>query len=328
MSFRAHPLFDPNAGNSGGAPNNSTNDAGKGGNPAPQGGGAVDAQMIAKLVGDSLPKGINLDTPISVGGKAYTVAQLVEMQQKATVLEERVKSLEGLEGTVKKIWGKDASNDEKETQEAMVGVLMRAGHTKEEAEKILGGVDGGEPAPKGGKGEPKKEQQGNTLQNQVTSEVIRDWVQSDTKAAILAHKDMKAIVEGITRRDGEEAGARVMEMAVAELLGAEGKGGPVDAAMHARYKGGQTFSRSWIKEEAAKLVPTLAQKFRLFTGDPNALGKTPAMSAGLPFALAEKPVERPKVGPGVDAGTQSQAFREYMDDSLTRMAAGMNGVQL
>jgi hypothetical protein len=290
--------------------------------------------MIAKLVGDTLPKGINLDTPISVGGKAYTVAQLVEMQQKATALEEQLKSLKELESTVRKIWGKDASNDEKETREAMVGVLMRAGHTKEEAEKILGGVEGEEPSVGGGGGGTKREKekekgtQGGTLHNQVTAEVIRDWVESDTKAALLGNKEMKAIVEGITRRDGEEAGARVLEMAMAELLGAEGRGGPVDAAMYDRYKRGQTFSRSWIKEEASKLVPTLAQKFRLFTGDPNALGKTPAMSAGLPFALADKPVEQPAIGPGVDAGTQSLAFRNYMDDRLTRMAANMNGVQL
>lgn len=323
--FPKHPLFNTDTNNSGGTGGTSSSD-GKGGNPAPQG-GTVDSQMIAKLVGDSLPKGINLDTPISFNGKAYTVKELVEAQAKLGELEGKVKGLEALEGTVKRIWGKDASNDEKETQEAMVSVLMRAGHTREEAEKILMEPNPSEPS-KGGKGEPKKKEGGNSLQSQVTSEVIKDWVQNDTKAALLSNKDMKAIVEGVTRRDGEEAGAQVLEMAVAELLGAEGRGGPVDAAMFERHQRGQPFARAWIKEEAEKLVPTLAKKFRLFTGDPNALGKTPAMSAGLPFALSPKPVERPKVGPGVDAGTQSQAFREYMDDSLTRMAAGMNGVQL
>ena len=266
-------------------------------------------------------------------------AQIVELTAAAataTDLKTKVKELQEVADTVKKLYDPN-QQDEGEARGAYVSLLTTAGFTKDDAEKE---ADAAFPKGNGDPNAVPTDQDPNktapTSPEHLVLKQVIDQNINDAVTQELEKGDLKKVLDFVAGAETKE------EKGKPKVDGRESKrykgmvehlSSQTEAALRGRLvalrdrlgvTAMQTNVLQWIREESGKAGDDIAGKARLYVGDPNNLGRTPAGPPGeSPFdVLSTDPVATPSFKENIEPGekTLDQGVSEYMTDRLTRAA--------
>lgn len=273
-----------------------TPDAG-GGNP-----------VIDRITDKSMqPAEINLDSKVTVGGKTYSVKDLISAKEEAATASEKAAKADALRGHIKTVYANPDAEPAAQ-KAALIELLVDQGIARDQAVK-----DADEAF---GKDETPASPQQLTREQRVFREKL-DLDIADAATNSLGAGDLKAIVDGIIKRDGDAAGKATADFLGQQVLQS------LRNALAERTKREGDFKYAWIRELLPEAAKSVAGNARRFTGDPRNLGKSSADLAGedpLRALLGSKPVPAPQWKPGSSSDIQKESS-DYIADALSRALA-------
>lgn len=255
-------------------------------------------------------KELDLDAKVKVDGKSFTVKELVEKANKADTLAAENAELAKIKEDVRLMYQADIdpAAGRAALERSLVAAGWKAADAKEEAAKTFGVPE---------KDVPKETP---TPQPTMTDKVTREFVDLHIDGVckeVTGSGELKVIVDGITKRDGAPAGKNVADQLKGQVRQ------ELMTLMQQKRELEGTFKVRWINELSEKAAKIVADKAKVFTGDPKNLGK--ALNVGddpLTAYLEKPPVAAPSFQPGkMSGGSLDRAMEEYIADGFLRAAA-------
>lgn len=303
------------------------------------GGGEQTNTVVEKLVDNSMQGGeqVNLSRHEYDEMKGKITDLTTKVEASKTDVEAR-KTLDTLASNVKKLYDPNQQNAE-DAKGAYVELLQHAGYTKDDAEKEAttafppaeGGENQGGEQNNGEQQKPPPPSAEQLVLKQVIDRDIKDQVQAQ-----MGMGDIKKILDFVAKEetktvDGKEVDGResVRYKGMDKHLRDSTESALRTRLVRLRDAQGitamQTSVLQWIRDEASQAAEETAGKARLYVGDPNNLGRTPAGApAGeSPFdVLSPEPVGEPEFKENAEPGDKplDKQVGDYMTDKLCRIA--------
>lgn len=280
------------------------------------------------------------DAPVAiVGGKALSMADILKLQQDAasglaakTELEAK---LAELEADRKLLFSKQAP----ETPEAVDRLklatrkaLASAGYSAQEIDEEIDRTFGepqveDTPQPETRRGPQISENPQRDPTAHLTAQVVKQFFSTAIDQGIDGNKDLTKFFEYAKGKRGPEVATRQRE---------EWKG-QIEQEMRAmiserlKLAGSRNLELSWFNEFNGKAAQKVADKVKMYLGDPNELGKASGADGGSnPFVdylgRTRQPVTAPKYREGMEGGELDKQVAERMTDRFVRAIAETNDV--
>lgn len=284
------------------------------------GGGTPDQRLIDRL---SDVKSLDLDAPVRIGGKLFTAQQILDQQKELEEARTARANFQEVEEALGTIYRPDGTPPREQGEKAIRKLLTHRGFSPEKIEAYIQDVYGEEDAdPDEPAARPPGEDKRRERHEQVTRDLLDRTMRGQLVQQVETGGTLKEILDGVRRRDGDEAADALRGDVMNELAG----------AMNARLRELQAqhgeFRVSWIDEHAPKVAKAIAQRMMRLTGDPRKLGVTEGAvgttAAQYESVLNREPLKRPSYE-GQSAAAIEKAMSAFHTDRLVRAAAQMQG---
>jgi hypothetical protein len=266
---------------------------------------------------------LNLDSPITVGGKAYTVAELLEARKNLDSLQGQVSELKQYKENAGKLL--TPTTPKEEQAKSMRYLMTQQGYTPQQIEEYIGKTfsddggqgDGADDTAEGG--DPRLDEVMQAVEQQrrelvrMNLENLNKQVTGGLEQALQDAADSKLLLEKVGQRDKKDAETvrqSIIKDARARLV----------RSLEQRKALTGKFDPSWIGEESKKAVAEATNIFKAVVGDFKGLGRAPSVGEDLSSLLDGKP----PVAPPNPKGRKDEVLtglRDYNRDRLLRAAA-------
>lgn len=303
----------------------------------------IDTTVIDKLTDKPRASGIDLDTPVRAGGKAYTVAELLAAKEKLDRITEDYTSATAkataLRESVRKVLTGAASEDDART------MLTEAGFSGDDVEQYITQNYRTPPNQKGkndsrrssqaqdseedGENEPTEadllrqelERQRSDLEL-IRAMRVREMLDAEIDEAVASDPYIQSLIKQRKALDKS-----VDEGKILEAFKARARAEARQRLLEKKKKVGN-FDETWVPGEVKSAVESIVAEQKQVFGDPKFLGRSPESLAIEDELRNTKPVPPPKFDPeayAADPGALLQQTEAFMADGLKRLAEGIPG---
>ena len=282
--------------------------------------GGVPNPVIDKLtIPPTPPAAINLDTPVTIGGKTRTAQDILAQDAKLTAMEAAQTEQAKIDAAMGVLYGQTTPTPAA-GEAALRTVLTANGWTPAQIEaqvtEVYGKTD--TPAPTGD--EPPAPNRRQERHEGLTQALILRTIKGEVATQLEGAGPLKDLLAGIQRRDGDAAVVETRGEILSEFQTA------MEAALTKKQSAHNEFKLEWIDELAPQIAKTIAQRITRWTGDPRKLGVAVDAGTGTTVARLEElanaaPLEPPKFVDGMMPSDVNAQLDTFNVAALTRFAA-------